>query len=326
MNPKLIISRLGKYRSALSTLNKDQEWGMVKSILTYFDYTWAFLLHGCLIDQYVTGKFYSYKHFYRKQVITQRRLEWIINKVNSKDHIHLLENKTHFNRHFKQWVNRGWLHSSEMDLPDFEQLCKLSTALFVKPLDSYEGKGVRRIESPRRPSGIESCFNQLKSQNVIIEQELPQHPAMVFGNKSVNTIRINTMLDKNGNVHIFKPVLRAGVGQAFVDNYNAGGVEYAIDTQTGIISMPGYYHGKMTEIYHPGTDIKMPGYQIPEWDKVIDVVKAAARHIPQCRFIGWDVAITPQGIEFIEGNHNPGYVCMEYFGQTGWFNKLKKYL
>lgn len=32
------------------------------------------------------------------------------------------------------------------------------------------------------------------------------------------------------------------------------------------------------------------------------------------------------GVELIEGNHNPGYVSMEYFGEIGWYGNLKKYL
>ena len=45
--------------------------------------------------------------------------------------------------------------------------------------------------------------------------------------------------------------------------------------------------------------------------------------IPECRFIGWDVAITADGVQLIEGNHNPGNVGIEYFGETGWYGKLK---
>ncbi|MBD5269323.1 MAG: hypothetical protein HDS43_01700 [Bacteroides sp.] len=326
MDLSAIKSRLGKYLGSLSQLNKTEGWGPIKSVSTYFDYFGAYVKHGCLIDQYINGKFYTYRNYYRKRIITQRRLDEIIRIANKPDGIHLLENKADFNRHFSKWVKRGWAFSETMTLDDFSALCKTCKYLFVKPLDSYEGKGIERIETPADEESIRGLYDKLKGGRFIIEQELKQHPGMIFGNKSVNTLRINTLLDREGNVHIFKPVLRTGVGDAVVDNYNAGGVEYAVDTETGIITMPGYSQGIMKEIYHPGTDIKMVGYQIPMWKEVIETVTQAARHIPQCRYIGWDVAITPDGIEFIEGNHNPGYVCMEYFGETGWYGKLKKYL
>lgn len=326
MNPTDIISRLSKYRNQLSKLNETENWGPAKSISTYFDYLGAFISHGCLIDQYVNGKFYTYKNYYRKRVITQRRLERIIATANDPAAIHLLEDKTHFNQYFKKWVKRGWAASDTMSYDDFSALCEGTGALFIKPMNAYEGKGIRKVAVPPTDSERRKLYEDLKTGHFIIEQQLIQHPGMIFGNKSVNTLRINTLLDKDGNVHFFKPVLRTGIGDAVVDNYNAGGVEYAVDLETGIITMPGYCGGKISEIYHPGTTIKMVGYQIPLWKEVIDNVTEAAKSIPLCRYIGWDVAITPDGIEFIEGNHNPGFVCMEYFGETGWYDKLKKYL
>ena len=326
MNPKYILSRLTKYYNRLSELNQAEKWGKLKSFSTYFDFAGAFLFHGCLVDQYINGNFYSYRNYYRRHVITQRRLEKIIQKANSSEYIHLLENKPDFNKHFSKWVRRGWLCSRDMTFEDFHKLCDDGGHIFVKPLDAYEGKGIERIAVPDTASEIRILFDRLKEGQFIIEEELHQHPEMIFGNKSVNTLRINTLLDRNGNVHFFKPVLRAGIGDSVVDNYNAGGVEYAVDSDRGIISMPGYRQGKMTELYHPGTDIKMVGYQIPLWTEVLKCVTEAARHIPQCRYVGWDVAITPDGVELIEGNHNPGYVCMEYFGETGWYAKLKPYL
>lgn len=326
MTLKFVFSRLEKYLMSLRQLNQSEDWGLFRSLLTYFDYLSAFIMHGCLVDQYVRGKFYKYKGFERKRMITQRRLTQIIHAANSAEYIHLLENKPDFNRHFCKWVRRKWLKTSDMSKKDFDVICKDGKALFVKPLDAYEGKGIRRIEVPSSPDETMQLFDELKKGLYIIEQELTQHPAMIFGNRSVNTLRINTLLDRDGHVHFFKPVLRAGIGDAFVDKYNAGGVEYAVDIETGIITMPGYRSGEMLQIFHPGTDIKMIGYQIPLWNEVINTVREAARHIPQCRYIGWDVAITPEGIEFIEGNHNPGYVCMEYFGETGWYEKLRKHL
>lgn len=322
----MIQSRISKYISCLSGLNKSEGWGLFKSVSTYFDYLGAFLIHGCLIDQYVNGKFYTYKNYYHRRIITQRCLEHIIGVANSSQGIPMLENKARFNKHFSPWVSRKWTLSESMAYDCFADICRSSSAIFVKPLDAYEGKGIRRLSVPQTDDGMQQLYNELKQGRYIIEQELKQHPDMVFGNKSVNTLRINTLLDKDGQVHFFKPVLRAGIGDAFVDNYNAGGVEYAVDLTSGIITMPGYCGGELKQIYHPGTDIKMVGYQIPMWDAVLDNVARAARHIPSCRYVGWDVAITPQGIELIEGNHNPGYVCMEYFGETGWYDKLKKYL
>jgi hypothetical protein len=67
----------------------------------------------------------------------------------------------------------------------------------------------------------------------------------------------------------------------------------------------------------------MPGYKIPLWSEVLDTINRACHNIPECRFIGWDVAIISDGVQLIEGNHNPGNVSIEYFGEIGWYDKLK---
>ncbi|MEE0454812.1 MAG: sugar-transfer associated ATP-grasp domain-containing protein [Sodaliphilus sp.] len=50
----------------------------------------------------------------------------------------------------------------------------------------------------------------------------------------------------------------------------------------------------------------------------------AAEHIPQIGFIGWDVAITQNGVELIEGNHNPDYELLEYLGSNCYYEKITK--
>lgn len=35
---------------------------------------------------------------------------------------------------------------------------------------------------------------------------------------------------------------------------------------------------------------------------------------------------TDDGIELIEGNHNPDYELMEFFGTHGWYAKTKEWI
>lgn len=146
---------------------------------------------------------------------------------------------------------------------------------------------------------------------------------MVFGNTSVNTIRTMTLTDKNGKGHVVKAMLRAGVGDTDVDNYAVGGSIYEVDWETGIVCSRGKSKAGANHIKHPGTDIIMLGYQIPHWDKVMEASRKAAEHLPQVGIIGWDVAITEDGIDMIEGNHNPDYEFYEYLGSNGYYEVFK---
>lgn len=149
---------------------------------------------------------------------------------------------------------------------------------------------------------------------------------MCFGNASVNTIRMHTILDKNGKAHVFKPILRVGVGSTIVDNYAKGGAIYEVDVKEGIVCTYGKNHAGEKIIKHPQTDIVMLGRKIPRWDEVVDTCKRAAEHLPEIRFIGWDVAIGENDVQLIEGNHNPDYELVEFFGSRGYYEIIKKYI
>lgn len=149
---------------------------------------------------------------------------------------------------------------------------------------------------------------------------------MCFGGNSVNTIRAHTIMDRNGEVHLLKMLLRVGVGDAVVDNYCSGGCVYEVDIESGHIISPSLAKSAEVVFVHPGTDIFMLGYQIPNWEKVKAGVIQAQKMIPENRFTGWDVAITEDGIELIEGNHNPDYELFDFVGSTGWWSKIKPFL
>ena len=108
-----------------------------------------------------------------------------------------------------------------------------------------------------------------------------------------------------------------------VDNYAEGGSIYEVDLETGVVCSRGKSKAGDNHIKHPGTDIIMLGYQIPNWDKVMEASRKAAEHLPQVGIIGWDVAVTESGTDMIEGNHNPDYEFYEYLGSTGYYEVFK---
>ena len=111
-----------------------------------------------------------------------------------------------------------------------------------------------------------------------------------------------------------------------VDNYCAGGCCYEVDLELGVLITPSLSKDHIQHKIHPGTNKIVYGYQIPNWDKVIVDITNAAKMLPQCRFIGWDIAITDNGIELIEGNHNPDYELIEFFGTRGWYAKTREWI
>lgn len=304
------------------TLEKGKP-NIFKYLYTYYDYISAFIYHGCLIRQYRYAKFYKIKNCERKNTVTYRRICKIYKLTNNSNFINILEEKDKFNLHFKDFVNRKWISCKNMTIETLNALTQNTNNLIIKPLNGVEGGGISKIKSPKTQDEISELYHKYVNSNFLIEQCIEQNKRMKFGNEAVNTIRIHTLIDKNGEVHIIKPVLRAGIGNTVVDNYAAGGCVYDLDPLTGIIDSKSLNKKNIEYIYHPGTDICMLGYQIPLWENVIKGIKEAALLLPECRFIGWDVAITENNIELIEGNHNPDYELLEFFGKTGWYKTIK---
>ena len=261
----------------------------------------------------------------RKDVLTYRRFVNIMNRVNKTEDIHLLENKSHFNKFFAEFIHRDWVLSSELSASEIADFIMKHKKVIIKPFDEMDGHGIYMIDS-EKTENLLAKSEELANSQVMIEEILSQHKGMVFGNTSVNTIRVHTILDQTGKGHIISCVLRAGVGDTVVDNYCSGGVIYPINTETGIVSGKGKSRLGNNHYIHPETDIVMLGYQVPNWDILKKETIKAAEKLPNLRLVGWDVAITENGIALIEGNHNPDYELYEFIGEGKSYPLLKKYI
>lgn len=319
---KLYANYIRKTCKWLNRLAKDEHLSLV---WVYYDYFMAVVRHRCLIRQYVIGEFWKLSNPERRKRLTYHRMVKLFDKYNQPAYIHYLNEKPDFNQFFSDFVHRDWIHIAKASKDEFISFLEKHDSVIIKPVDGVEGGGVRKFTlSESKDANLDKMYENLKKEDVLIEQVIVQHPRMVFGNASVNTIRVHTILDSRGKAHVVKAILRAGVGTSVVDNYCQGGSIYEVDLKTGVVCTFGQSKANAKSYIHPGTDIMMLGYKIPNWDKVIHTCEQAAELLPQIRIIGWDVAITRDGVELIEGNHNPDYELFEFLGSTGYYEKITK--
>ena len=290
-----------------------------------FDFMGAILFHGCSDNQYLNEVFFRLRSFDRRNTITKCRKDKICTLFNDKNYAPYFNDKVLFNKTFKDFVKRNWIYTRETSREQLDAFINKHSRIIVKPIDQNKGKGIRLLD---KNNFTESIVSHLLSEDVLLEECITQHPDMIFGNKSVNSIRVITVLDGYGNVHILKAGLRCGVGEAIVDNFSAGGVLYPLNLEGGFVDGYGevgghYEYGGI----HPGTDCIMMGRTIPHWSKVINIVKKAALLIPQIRYVGWDVAILKDDVELIEGNNGPGCTLLECVGgKRGFYKEILSYL
>lgn len=289
----------------------------------------ASVLHGSDISAYAKDGLWKFSAAYRINEVSQKRNGKAIHHFNDRNFIHLLLNKVDFNKHFATLVRRDWLYTNESTFEDFNEFLNKHELVFIKPIGGMQGDGVKKIKSSDYHSDARiKLFNELQTLGgVLIEEAIIAHPEMNFGGSAVNTIRMYTLLDENGTPHLLKAILRASTGKTDVDNFHDGGVIYEVDLETGVICSKGRNIKSLDEdiIIQPNTNIVMLGKKIPKWELVKEKSKEAAKLIPQCRYIGWDIAITADGVEFVEGNHDADHVLLNTPGSRCHWAEFVKY-
>lgn len=184
-----------------------------------------------------------------------------------------MKNKVDFNKFYTEYVKRDWLYSKNMSYDEFVTFIHKHDSAIVKPMSGLEGDGVHLVNFTKDLNSKE-LYDKYVSEDVLIEEKIIQHPNMVFGNKSVNTIRAYTIYDDiTDDVFLLKTVIRVGIGDSIVDNSHSGGCAYEIDKSTGYIISPSYCANGLITYIHPGTEICMLGKKIPYWEDVVDTCK-----------------------------------------------------
>ena len=179
--------------------------------------------------------------------------------------------------------------------------------LFIKPISGIGGKGCILIKKESLEEQIRNYGTELLLNNFIHQEKINQHDSISkIHSNSVNTMRINTFLDKQGKCNVISALMRFGSGNLITDNESSGGFFIGIDLETETLKGQGKQSmekGALVHDYHPDSKILLHGLKIPFIKESLQLVKQAAILIPT-RIIGWDIAITPQGPLIIEGNSN----------------------
>ena len=291
------------------------------------DYLSAFVRHGAHIRQYIIGEFWRLSNAERSRRLTFYRMMRLEKKYNNRQYTHYLNSKKDFNEYFSEFIRRGWMCVKGATYSDFKGFLDKYTSIIIKPLNDKQGNGIRKFTySGQDEAELHQLFDELSAQDALIEECLSQHPDMVFGNTCLNTIRAMSLCGPDGKGHVMKAILRAGVGDTVVDNYARGGSIYEVDLKTGVVTSYGKSKAGDVHLVHPKTDIVMLGYKIPMWNQVIEICERASEKLPQVAFVGWDVAITQDSVQLIEGNCSADYELYEYLGNTGFYEKIKAIL
>ncbi len=271
------------------------------------DMLWCTLKYGVgYLDYHVFG-FAMNRGKKRRTFMTMHHNIGLTRLVNDTALYPIMNDKLLFLETYEAFVGRSWVDLRQAGAEGLKSLCEKSPTIFVKPVSDFGGTGIERIETDGSTDYQALAERLLASKQFLAEEAVTQHEDM---NRlcagSVNTLRIVTLM-VNGEPHFLYSLLRVGSGNNHVDNISSGGM-YTLIGPDGILEFPAFCD--KTGLYydtHPVTGTAFPGFEVPMFRKAVELCLEAAKVKPGLAYIGWDVAITPDGPILIEGNILPGY-------------------
>lgn len=275
------------------------------------DMAWCAYKYGAGYMDYDILEFWNKNKEQRGTILTRGINTEYVRKLNPKEYWHLLDNKSEFNAKYSKYIHRGWIAPLKDNEENVLEWLKTRDVIIAKPENQCSGKGILKINVKEyRDNGKEKELYQYLLDNdiTLLEEVIKQSDEM---NKiypgSVNTIRVVTIIGKEGKPEVLACAMRIGANNSYVDNFNHGGLVITVDRNTGVTSNVAVNIDGKEFTHHPDTNAQIANIQIPKWNEVIETCKEAALVVPEVKYVGWDVAITPDGITLIEGNQIPGY-------------------
>lgn len=256
--------------------------------------------------------------------LTYRRFWKLVKQFDKETFYHLIDKVNQY-RSYDEFIKRDWLYTDDDAVTDdtIRQFIAKHKKVLVKPISSDSGKGIYSI-SESDINAIGELIEERKQHPFLLE-ELCENCAELKAicPSSLNTLRIDTMVNTEGEIEIFSVHLRCGIGESVVDNWGAGGVAYPIDISTGVINAPGLDFQGKRYIHHPGTEKVMIGYKPPRYEEACQFAKDIIRSNMKVVYAGLDLAILEDRIELIEVNFPPAHFFLQAVDQIGR-NQLTK--
>lgn len=282
----------------MNTLKKD----MVK----------CYFIYGINANEYFVHHFELKTIKQRKEYISKRDKNYACRLAESGfDTFNTLNDKYSFYTLAKLFFKRDVCKvENTEDIKEFLAFAQKHKQCIVKPISSSWGNGCEIIEL-NDPNVV---FNTLlQKDRWIVEELILQDDRMAVWNRSsVNTVRICSFRQKNGNIIQIYPFMKTGRSGSVVDNAGQGGVYMSVDSKTGMVCSNGMDEMGNVYLEHPDSHVKYENWIVPEWESLIEISKEVHKSLPHNHiYVGFDFALDKnKGWVLIEGNWGD-FICQQ---------------
>ena len=205
---------------------------------------------------------------------------------------------------------------------------------FVKPVDGKGGRGIERwdrVEQGVMRRGTETIaeadvvrrlIHRSMVDPCLIQPRVENHPDLAdLNNGALATVRALTCLNETGRPELVGAVFRMAIGtNNVVDNLHAGGIVAQIDLSAGTLG-PASNLGTDARLgwlsAHPVTGARIEGRRLPFAAELKPFSERAHLAFADRVIVGWDIAITADGLVLVEANGAPDLDIMQRSSRRG---------
>ena len=286
-----------------------------------------FIKYGIGYTDYLKGDYINLTSEQKKTYVTTKSYYKLLSYLNDPKYTQMMNDKIIFNKIFRDYLGRDWIDLRVTSLEDFKKFIKGKKTIFAKPPTDFGGHGIEKYVV-KDIKDTEKLYKELLKKKLnLIEDEIVQHPEVSKLNPyAVNSFRIVTLV-KDNKAHILANALRINLDDAVA--IGCSDAYMRLDESGKICSRVVDDVANVYE-YHPMAKIKFDTVKVPYVKESFELALKAALEVPEVRYVGWDIGITPDGPVIIEGNEYPSYGLVQYYlfndEHTGHLKQIEEIL
>lgn len=180
----------------------------------------------------------------------------------------------------------------------------LTKRLILKSSNLGGGQGIYVLDHTTGRKTLEAILSNLGSATFVVQEYIEQSSFMKqFNETSVNTLRITSLLWKE-EVIVLAALIRIGRPGSLIDNYSQGGSIIGLNLDTGVCNNWALTHeNERVTVLPSGLDLRAKKYKVPNFKKVIALIKKMHSRLPYIAMVSWDIALGKNNEPiFIEDN------------------------
>ena len=279
----------------------------------------SFIVYGTSFSEYFAYRFWEKSILQKKTYMTRRYMFKFFDKYNPTEYRCRIGDKSQSFKYYGELMHREQFDFSS-GYNSFCDFCNKYNKIFIKKKIGWGGESALSIivDTPDKISNAWKMINE----NFVVEPCISNcNEIDELYSCSLNTIKVTTLII-NGKPEIQTALFRIG-NHTNVDNMHLGGLGCGVDIVTGVVETPAYDKNFCQYEYHPITNKRIIGFQIPNWKEVLQLACSAALITPEMKYSSWDIAVTDNGPILIEGNWDA-----EFYAEQMIYNKglRKKYI